>query len=116
MFGHERLYYALDAAQTVERGDVFSVVDGDIFGASGLLEPGVLGAHTRIIQPRRDRVRLDDLTVFVLKQIGASSVQHPRPSRTQRRRMPAAGYAESTRFHADELDRFVRDIGVEDAH
>src|SRR5207247_4540390 len=116
MRGLERRNDALAAAQVVERGDGFSVVDGDIFGPTGVLAPGVLGANTRVIQPCRDRVRLDDLTVFVLKQIGAISVQYPRPARAQRCRMLAAGYSESTRLHADELDRFVRDIGVEDAH
>src|SRR5258708_2478928 len=98
MRGLERRNDALAAAQVVERGHGLSVVDGDVFGPSGLLEPGVLGAHTRVIQPCRDRVRLDDLTVFVLKQIRAISVQHPRPARAQRRRMLAAGYTESTRF------------------
>src|SRR5437773_10208195 len=112
MRGLERRNDALAAAQVVERGDCFSVVDGDIFGPTGVLEPGVLGANTRVIQPCRDRVRLDDLTVFVLKQIGAISVQYPRPARALRCRMCAAGYVESHRLYAAALYRCVRDVGV----
>src|SRR5438067_5935602 len=105
MRGLERRNDALGAAQIVERGDGFPVVDGHVFGPSGLLEPGVLGAHPWVVEPCRDRVRLDDLAVLVLKQIRAISVQHPRLTRAQRRRMLAAGYAESARLHADKLDR-----------
>src|SRR6266853_3113047 len=101
--GLERRNDALEAAQVVERGDGLSVVDGDVLSPAGVLEPGVLGAHTRVIKPRRDRMRLYDLAVFVLKQIGAISMQHPRPASAQRGRMFAAGYAESARLHADEL-------------
>ncbi len=61
-------------------------------------------------------MRLDDLTVFVLKQIGAISVQHARPACAQGRRMLAARYPQSTRLHADKLHRLVGNIGIEDAH
>src|SRR5260221_12206093 len=92
---------ALGAAQTMERGDGLSVVDGDVLSAAGVLEPGVLGAHAWVIQPGRDRMRLDDLAVLVLQQIGAITVQHVRPACAQGRRVLAAGYAQSTRLHAD---------------
>src|SRR5216684_425269 len=116
MRGLERRNDALAAAQIVERGDGFRVVDGYVLSPAGVLEPGVLGAYARVIQPRRDRMRLADLAVFVLKQVGAVSVQHARPARAQRRRMLAARYAQSTRLHADELDLTVGNIGKEDPH
>src|SRR5712671_4057301 len=95
MRGLKRRDDSLEAAQVVEGGDGFLIVDGDVLSPPSVLEPGVLRAYPRVIQPCRDGVRLDDLTVFVLKQIRAISVQHPRPARAQRRRMFAARYAQS---------------------
>ena len=62
--------------RVVEGRERLVVGDGDVLGAAGILEPGVLGADAGIIEAGRDRVRLDDLAVLVLQQIGAVAVQH----------------------------------------
>ncbi len=46
--------------------------------AARVPQPGVLGPDAGIVEPGRDRMRLRDLPVGVLKQIGAVAVQDPR--------------------------------------
>ena len=54
----------------------------------GCPEIGMLGADARIVEARADRMRLDNLAVFVLQQIGAIAVQHAGHALRERRRMP----------------------------
>ena len=42
-------------------------VDRDVGDAAGILEPGVLGADSRIVETGRDRVAFEDLPVVVLQ-------------------------------------------------
>ena len=39
----------------------------DVFRASVILQPGVFGPHTGIIEARRNRMRFDDLAVVICK-------------------------------------------------
>ena len=80
---------ALGAAEAMERGERLVVGDADVFGAADVLQVGVLGADAGVVEAGRDRVRLDDLAVVVLQQVGAVAVQHARADR--RRSTPRAG-------------------------
>src|SRR3977135_1851751 len=91
----------------------FVVGNGNILRSAGILEPCVLRADAGIIQPRRDRMRLDDLYLFVLDQIGAVAVQNAGLACTQGSGMLARGESESTGLHADQAYVTVFDIGIE---
>jgi hypothetical protein len=58
--GHLRLAQRLHAFEGLRVGDA------DVFGTARVLEPRVLRAHARVVQARRDAVRLLDLAVLVL--------------------------------------------------
>ena len=51
------------------------VGDGPVLRPAEVLEQGVLGPDTGIVQPRRDRVRLGRLPVVVLQQVAQRAVQ-----------------------------------------
>ena len=53
------------------------VGDAHVLGAVAVLQVGMLGADARIVEARADRMRLDDLAVFVLQQIGALPCSTP---------------------------------------
>ena len=55
-----------------KRRERLGVGDGAVLGALGDLEPRVLGADAGVVEAGGDRVRLDDLAVLVLQQVGAS--------------------------------------------
>ena len=61
------------AAGTLQR---LLVGGGEIFHAAVSLQPGMLRPDAGIIEARRNRMRLDDLAVVVLQQIGAGAMQH----------------------------------------
>ena len=67
-----------------------SSVIADVLGAADVLQLGVLGADAGIVEAGRDRVRLDDLAVRVLQQVGAVAVQHAGRAGGERRRVAAA--------------------------
>jgi hypothetical protein len=74
----ERRDDAFETAQVVKGLQRLGVVDADVLGAAAILEPGVLRANARIIEAGRNRMRLDDLAVFILQQIGPIAVQNAR--------------------------------------
>ena len=83
--GLERRQDALEPA--AEREGVQRLVVGDRLDLdpADVLEPGLLRPDARIVEPGRDRVRLDHLAVLVLQQVGALAVQDAGPARGHRR-------------------------------
>ena len=53
----------------------WSVAAG-VFDAADFVQPGMFGADAGVVQPGADAVRLGDLAVIVLQQVGAVAVQH----------------------------------------
>jgi hypothetical protein len=113
--GFQRRDDALGAAQVVEGGQRLVVGDADVLGAADVLQPGVLGADAGVVQAGRDRMRLDDLAVVVLQQVGAVAVQHAGRRDSEAACLPLSmpSPAASTPIRRTP---FVRDVGVEDAH
>ena len=72
----ERRDDALGPAQPMERDERIGVGDPDVFGPADVLQVGMLGTDARVVEPGRDRMRLGDLAVLVLQQVGAVAVQH----------------------------------------
>ncbi len=116
MAGLQRRDDALGAAEVVEGVERFLVGDADVFGAADLLQPGMLGPDTGVVQAGADAVGLGDLAVLVLQDEGAVAMQHARAAPLQRCRMLAAVQPLAGGFHADEARLLVRDVGMEDAH
>ena len=58
-----------------ERVERLGVGDRDVAGAAAVAQPGVLGAAARVVEPGRDRVRLEDLAVLVLHDRREGAVQ-----------------------------------------
>ena len=67
------------------------VGDGDVAGAARVAQPGVLGAGAGVVEPGRDRVRLEDLAVLVLHDRREGAVQHAGAAADGERRAVAAG-------------------------
>src|SRR5437773_1867300 len=61
-------------------------------------------------------MRLGDLSVGVLEQIGAVAMQYARTAREQRRRVATGRESLARRLDADELHCSMRQIRVEDSH
>ena len=61
--------------QQLERVERLDVGHALVVDAADLVQPAMLGADAGIVEPRRDRVRLGDLAVLVLQQIGAVAVE-----------------------------------------
>src|SRR5258708_8398247 len=76
----ERRYDPLEAAERVEGGERLVVGDGHVLRAPHVLEPRMLRAHAGVVEAGGDRVRLLDLPVGVLHEVGAVAVQHSRPA------------------------------------
>jgi hypothetical protein len=74
--GLQRRDDALGAAQVVEGLQRLGVGDAHVLGAADVLEVGVLGADAGVVQAGADAVRLGDLAVVVLQDVGAVAVQH----------------------------------------
>ena len=61
-----------------------SVVDGDVAGAPGVLEPGMLRPDPGVVKPGGDRVRMLDLPGVVVHHVGPAAVQHAGATMGQR--------------------------------
>ncbi len=66
----------LEARAELEGSERFGIGDRDILDPAAVVEPGVLGADTRIVQPGRNRMGVEDLSVVILQQIGPVAVQY----------------------------------------
>src|SRR6185436_12325762 len=73
-----------------KRAEYVAVDDEDALKALAVLEPRVLRADPGIVEARRDRMRLGDLAVRVLQEIGAVAVKHAGPAGAKRSGMLSA--------------------------
>ena len=76
----------------------------DVLREPCVLEVRVLGTDARVVEPRRDRVRLDDLPVGVLEQVAERAVQDPGLPLRERRAVLAELRAAPSRLDADQPD------------
>src|SRR5262249_32613827 len=111
----ERRDDALGAAEQLERRQRVTVGHADVARTSGVLEPRVLGAHARIIQPGADRVRLLDLPPVVAQAVRLGAVEPAYAAGPERRRVPAGPDPLARRLDTDELDGGVADERMEQA-
>ena len=93
----ERGNDALEFTQYLQRFDDDVVADRDVTGPAAFGEVGVFGPDARVVEARRDGVRLFDLTVIVLEQERSHAVQHAGLAETNSRA--------ARRLDANELGR-----------
>src|SRR3954470_21593822 len=74
----ERRDDAFEPACQLERLQCLFVGYRDVLHVAKLVEPGMLGTDAGVIEAGGDRMRVADLSVPVLQQIGAVSVQYTR--------------------------------------
>ena len=94
----------LGARERLEPLERLRVGRAHVPGEPGVLQVRVLGPDARVVEPGRDRVRLDDLAVGVLQQVAERAVQHAGlPLRDRRAVLPELHPA-AARLDADQLD------------
>ena len=76
----ERRNDALRLAEPVERRERLVIGARDVLGPARVAQVRVLGADARIVEARRDRMRVHDLAVLVGQKRRARAVQHARAS------------------------------------
>src|SRR3546814_10190253 len=67
----------------------------------------MLRPDSGIVEAGRDRMRVGDLAVVVLQQVGAVAVQHARPPAGERGRVLSARNAVAGRLDADDAHALV---------
>src|SRR5713101_3253416 len=72
----ERGHDAFEPGAELERGDRVLVPDRDVVHALEITQEGVLGTYPGIVEPGRDRVRVEDLAVAVLQEVRVGAMQH----------------------------------------
>ena len=102
--GLERRQDAFELRAELKRRQRLGVGDGYVLDPPDVVQPGVLRPDSRIVEARRDRMRVIDLTVIVLQQVGAVAVQHAGPPRRERSRMAPGLDALPACFDADQAD------------
>mmetsp|Transcript_16910 Transcript_16910/g.33079 ORF Transcript_16910/g.33079 Transcript_16910/m.33079 type:complete len:488 (-) Transcript_16910:324-1787(-) len=112
----ERRDDALLGAHGLEALERLLVVDSNVGGAAGVLEPRVLRPDAWVVESGRDGVGLVDLSSgVVLQQVGARAVEHARRAARERRRVPLGVHAVAAGLDAHQRNLLVRDEGVEHA-
>src|ERR1051325_4294130 len=106
---------AFRLAQFVERLQREVVAAVVVLDAPDLLQVRVLGADGRIVEARRNRVRLRDLAELILQHHRARAVQDAEGAAAEARGMLAELLAAAARLHADEADGIVFQHLVEEA-
>src|SRR5689334_2756462 len=76
MRGLERGQNALKLGAELKRSESFRVGGAQIFRAPDIVQIRMLGTDAGIVEPRADRVALEDLAVLVLQKVSAVAVQH----------------------------------------
>src|SRR5439155_9458801 len=76
----------LGLREATEGGERFLISRGQILDAAGVAEERVLRPDAGVVEPRGDRVRVDDLAVLIGEQRGARAVQDARPAGAEARR------------------------------
>src|SRR5690348_13138570 len=115
MGGLDRGDDPLEARAELEGVERLTVSDGDVLGAADIVEPRVLRPDARIVETSRDRVRVDDLAVVGLQEIGAVAVEYAGLAAVERGRVLAGLDAEPRRLDADHADRRIVEERVEQA-
>src|SRR6185312_15628299 len=78
---------ALGAAEEPQCLHGLAVGSREVRRTTDVGEPGVFRPDSRVVESGRDRVRLDRLTVVILKEVGARTVQDARTAAFDRRRV-----------------------------
>lgn len=69
---------ALQLGDQTETAQGLLVGGDDVLRTPRVLEPGVLGSNSGVVESRADRVRLDDLTSLGLEDVRPNTVQDTR--------------------------------------
>ena len=113
--GLERRDDALEPRDGLERVERLAVGDRLVAGPAGVAEVGVLRAGAGVVEPGRDRVRLEDLAVLVLHDRRERAVQDAAAPAQRERRPVAPGLDPvARRLDADQLHLGVVDERHED--
>jgi hypothetical protein len=99
------------AAEELERLERLGVGGRSVLDPAGLLEPRMLGADTRVVEPGTDRVRLGDLAVLVLQQVGLVAVEDAGEAAGEARRVllvePVARRLDAEHLHLGIVEERV---------
>jgi len=106
---------ALGAREQPEGLHGLVVGRGDVLRTADVGQPRVLGSDARVVQTRRDRVRLGGLAVFVLQNVGTGAVQDARTTALDGCRVLRRVDAVTGRLDAVEGDALVVEERVEHA-
>ena len=109
--GLERGNDPLGDRQELEAGDGLVVGGVHVLGPARGRELRVLGADARVVEPGADRVRLEDLAVFVLQEQRTGPVQHAGHAPAHRRAVLTRLQPVAARLHADQPRRRVEETG-----
>ena len=105
----------LHPAEAVEGAQRLDVGAGDIAGALGVAQRGVLGTDPGVVETGGDRVGLDHLPVGILEEVAVGTVEDARPARLERRRVLPRLDAAAGGLDAEQLHVLVIEEGGEDA-
>lgn len=112
----ERRDDALELADEPEGLEGLGVGRGHELGPLVVLPRAELRPHARVVQPGRHRVRVGDLAVLVLQDVGAHAVQDALGAAGERGRVSVGVQTVASGLDAEKLDRGVLGEGVEHAH
>ncbi len=107
---------AFEQAALMEGIQRFVIGDADVLDAFHFVQEGVLRADTRVVQASRDRMRVSDLPVAILEQVGTVAVQHARYAAIEAGRVLVGIHAVTARFNADDFYAGVIEERMEQAH
>ena len=116
MGGLQRRNDALQPGAKLEGLQRFRVRRRHVFRAPCILEPGVLRPDSGVVEAGGDGMRVGNLAVLVLEQIGAVAMQNARRAAGEGSRMLPALQPVARRFHPDNADIRVVEEGVEQAN
>ena len=116
MGGFQRRDDALGPRAELERRQRLLVGGGDVFDAADVVQPGMFRPDAGIVEAGADAVRLDDLAVVVLQQVGAVAVQHAGPAAGQAGGVLAGLDAVAAGLDADQPHGRVVQERMEQAH
>ena len=109
----ERRNDAFQPRAELERGERLVIGAGQIFRATRVAKKRVLRADTRIVETSRNRVRINDLAIIGLQQVGLVAMQDTGPPAIEGGRMLAGFNAVSGRLNTDEANVFVLQEGMD---
>ncbi len=105
----------LQPGQLLESCQSFPVGGVDIAGPSVVPQAAVFRPYPRVVQACRYRVGRMDLSVSILEQNNAASVEHAVASLAHRGGVPLRFDTLAGRFHSDQANPGLIEKGVEEA-